>query len=472
MSKGTAINKNHKLHIISLDINDCLGCDKLHVEFSRADNVHVIIYDLDTELPNDLSAVTPVAQAILLLSSLTYPDGESVSKVPQLKVGRGSVSMTFEMAPSEQVEEVQSDLDETPCTSRQAERRLTARMQRKREASLRIIQQQTIQVTVERRFDDLTLLGSVSYRINGDQPHILTVPEFHAMFFVRPQYSHNFLWDLHQKCAGNWLKVILSDADGDAFSSYKDPENPFKTFAKLFYRRPMEPQDFFSKLAKTCVHVNEAVRLSERKFVLQVFDQVCRIFEYITFYEYTVWFLVPRLNNIEQLRPSTLEDFDLTKVRTSIRATGDTSNIYWDHTDHNIKDILMVAFQLALATNVNQSVLVISHLETLSQFITMQYVTASFMNDLHVKKRSDPKWFCHRYLQRIVEKALFMGTIVIIEYPSSFTQLEEGRQLIKCFPKKRKGSSRALQWEIFEDVVRDNESSLQFLKEATNQLAI
>jgi len=59
----------------------------------------------------------------------------------------------------------------------------------------------------------------------------------------------------------------------------------------------MQPQDVVCKLVKTCLHVNEAVRLAERKFILEVFDQVRRIFEYITVNEYTVWFLVPCLNN-------------------------------------------------------------------------------------------------------------------------------------------------------------------------------
>jgi len=65
----------------------------------------------------------------------------------------------------------------------------------------------------------------------------------------------------------------------------------------------MQPQDVVCKLVKTCLHVNEAVRLAERKFILEVFDQVRRIFEYITVNEYTVWFLVPCLNNKDQLRP-------------------------------------------------------------------------------------------------------------------------------------------------------------------------
>ncbi|XP_032572478.1 protein ORD [Drosophila sechellia] len=471
----TTLNKDHVIKFIRLKINHCLGCDEVEINFSRADNVHIIIYSLAKDLAKDLPAVTPVAQAILLLCSLTYPDSDSLQTIPQLEIGKGSVSMSFKVYPVDKEQETEpeseSDLDEGPSTSKQALERLEQRAERKaKEASLRNLHSKSIFVTVERRFDMFFALDTVSYYINGGKRQTCRLPEFHAKFFVRPQYSINLLRQLHEKCSGNWLKVIQSDGDGDAFKKFKDPDSPFETFVKLFESNPIKSNDTIGKLAKTCLHVNEAVRLTEREFILEVFNQVRHIFEYITAQEYTVWFLVPCLGDNDQLRSKTLEDFDLTKVRTSIRPAGDTTNIWWDHTDHNIKDILLVAFQLDLATHVNQSVLVISHLETLAEFSTMQYVTAFFMNDFYAKKNTEPKWICHRYLERIIDVALFLGVIVIIEYPSAFTLLQEGRHLIKCFQKDDPESSSTSQWEIFEDVVKESESDLEFLKEAVGKV--
>ncbi|EDW56913.1 GM15567 [Drosophila sechellia] len=398
----TTLNKDHVIKFIRLKINHCLGCDEVEINFSRADNVHIIIYSLAKDLAKDLPAVTPVAQAILLLCSLTYPDSDSLQTIPQLEIGKGSVSMSFKVYPVDKEQETEpeseSDLDEGPSTSKQALERLEQRAERK------------------------------------GQGGVLKEPAF-----------QKHLCDL-------------------------DPDSPFETFVKLFESNPIKSNDTIGKLAKTCLHVNEAVRLTEREFILEVFNQVRHIFEYITAQEYTVWFLVPCLGDNDQLRSKTLEDFDLTKVRTSIRPAGDTTNIWWDHTDHNIKDILLVAFQLDLATHVNQSVLVISHLETLAEFSTMQYVTAFFMNDFYAKKNTEPKWICHRYLERIIDVALFLGVIVIIEYPSAFTLLQEGRHLIKCFQKDDPESSSTSQWEIFEDVVKESESDLEFLKEAVGKV--
>ncbi|KAH8358034.1 hypothetical protein KR084_000127, partial [Drosophila pseudotakahashii] len=451
-----------------LRIHHCLGCDEVNINFSTTDNVHMIIYDLVKNVPEDLPAVTPVAQAILLICSLTYPDGESLSKIPQLKIGKGkgSVSMNFEMHPLNNgdnttviPEELESDLDETPCTSRQAMERQRKRKERKdKEASLRKVQSSVIKVTVKRKFDTFSSLNSVSYRINGGRSETASIREFHDMFFVPPEHSSNYLRRLYKECSGNWLKVIQSEGAGDPYCNIKEHDGPFETFVRLFDRQAMEPQDVVCQLFKKCLHVNEAVRLAEGKFILDILNQVRQIFEYITSNEYTVWFLVPCLNNTDQLRPMSLDDLDLTKVRTSIRAAGDTRNIYWAYTDHNIKNLLMVAFQLALATITQQSVMVISHLEMLSDFVSMQYVTATYMVD------SNLNGVCHPYLQRIVETAIFLGTIVIIEYPSVFTLLQEGRQLIKCYQMKQ-STSGAYRWEVEEDVVHFNES-LKILKDS------
>ncbi|KAH8290899.1 hypothetical protein KR054_006900, partial [Drosophila jambulina] len=486
-------------------IKNCLSCDHIEVNFSRSDNVHVIVYNVVKGLAMDAPAVTPVAQAILLLCTLTYPDGDSLAKLPSLVLGQGMVSLTFERlatspdggtrVPQEPpvVDDPDSDLDLEPCTSKQAMERQKKRKERKakRAANARRVgvggipsTSKDIQVTVTRRFDIYSSLDSVFVEINGGATDEMHIEHFHKEFFVRSQHSFNFLKVLHEKCAGNWLQVI--QCDNDAYSGLKWPDGPFETFIKLFDRQAMEPEDVLCRLATSYLQVNETVRLSERRFLLNVFDQVRQIFEYITVKEYTVWFLVPSRKSSKDVPVvsityeipiifliyfkyffyKNLDNFDLTKVRTCIRAAGDQSNIFWNYTNHNIKDILMVSFQLALASQANQSVLVMSHMETLSEFVTMQYVTASFMNDIYGKAPSSPKWYCHRYLQRIVDMALFMGTIVIIEYPSAFTLLKGGRKLIKCFPKPKQGERGALEWEIFEGVVKDDESDIQIIKQA------
>ncbi|KAH8309511.1 hypothetical protein KR059_011204, partial [Drosophila kikkawai] len=466
-----------------LTIKNCLNCDHVKVNFSTSDDVHVIVYNVVKGLERDVPAVTPVAQAILLLCTLTYPDDASLAKLRScLDLKQGSVSLTFDRLalnsdgearrkPPDQpvvVDDPDSDLDTEPCTSKQAAERQKLREERKAKRAAEAkrtrgggfffpLRSQDIQVTVTRRFDILSPQDTVFVEINGEIDEMY-IKHFHKDYFQRSQHTFEYLRVLHERCAGNWLQVI--QCDSDPYGRIKDPDGPFESFVKLFDREAMEPQDVICRMATKCLEVNEAVRLTERSFVLNVFNQVRHIFEYITVNEYTVWFLVP-YRKVSAEQPN-LDTFDLTKVRTCIRAVGDKGNIFWNYTNHNIKDILMVSFQMALASQANQSVLIMSHMETLSEFVTMQYVTASFMNDVYCQKPSSPKWYCHRYLQRIVDMSLFMGTIVIIEYPSAFTLLKGGRKLIKCFPKPKKGGG--LSWEIFEGVVRDNESDIQLIK--------
>ncbi|KAH8253712.1 hypothetical protein KR032_006596, partial [Drosophila birchii] len=460
-------------------IKNCLSCDHVKVNLSQSDNVHVIVYEVVKGLATDAPAATPVAQAILLLATLTYPDGDSLEQLPSLVLGKGMVSMTFEKhaiipgGGAEQpqdppdVDDPESDLDMEPCTSKQAMERQKQREERKAKKAAEAKRTPTstgIQVTVTRRFDIPTSLNSVSVQINGGEINEMTIQHFHKEFFVRSQYSFNYLRLVHEKCAGNWLNVIKVEPEPYSSIKWVASDSPFESFIKLFDRQAMEPQDVLWRLASKCLQVNQTVRLSERKFVLNVLDEIRQIFEYITGNEYTVWFLVPSLKRSGE--GQSLDDFDLTRVRSCIRAVGDRANIFWNYTNHNIKDILMVSFQLALASNANQSVLVMSHMETLSEFVTMQYVTASFMNDVYCKKPSSPKWYCVRYLQRIVDMAIFLGTIVIIEYPSAFTLLRGGRKLIKCFPIEKEGDDGVLEWEIFEGVVRDNDSDIEIIKES------
>jgi len=61
--------------------------------------------------------------------------------------------------------------------------------------------------------------------------------------------------------------------------------------------------------------------------------------------------------------------------------------------------------------------------------------------------------------------AMFLGTIVVIEYPSAFTLLQKGRRLIKCFQRKKRGTLGEIRWEVVDGVVQDNES-LECLKRA------
>lgn len=217
-----------------MTIHNCLDCGHVEVKFAKTDNVHVIVYHVVKDLPKEIPAVTPVGQAILLLCTLTYPDGDSLAREPNLHVGTGSVSMTFEMLPLNPggaaqkppevvVDEPDSDLDMEPCTSRQALERLKRRQERKAmraAAAKRAPTSSDIQVTVQRRFDIFTVQGGVFVQVNGGETEEMTMADFHKKFFVRcTQHSFNFLRQLHEKCAGNWLQVI--QCDDDAYSRIK-----------------------------------------------------------------------------------------------------------------------------------------------------------------------------------------------------------------------------------------------------------
>lgn len=61
-----------------------------------------------------------------------------------------------------------------------------------------------------------------------------------------------------------------------------------------------------------------------------------------------------------------VDDFDLRNVRTNITLSTDTSDFHWYRADHNIMDILLIAFQMTLARIAKQSVLILGRLEKVS----------------------------------------------------------------------------------------------------------
>ncbi|KAH8327119.1 hypothetical protein KR074_003133, partial [Drosophila pseudoananassae] len=475
-----------------MTIRDCLGCDNFTVNFSKSDNAHVLIYNSLYATPKDQPAVTPVAQAILLLTSHTYA-GAHLENVPFLKTGKGWIILRFEMIPQRSTnddeaaaeEDEESDLEMDPCTSQQALERMKQREERKerrqRQAASREHQSSSVQIYAKRRFDELAYLDKVFLEIDEGELEMMTVKDFIDQFFVNPNHSQSFLGKAHEKYGGNWLNVIRSDRNDT--SHFTDSDSPFLNFVKLFDRTAVKPQDLTYQVGKVYLEVSESLWIEERRFVLNLFNQVRRIFEFITNNQQTVWFVLPDRQMKDTRGAMTLDDLDFSEVRFSIRAMSDNSDVSCTDSNHSLRDVLMVSFQLSFASNVRQSVLVLSHMEILSEYMTMQYISAQYMNDLFGTSNEPvslifespypaqvliippvfrPKqWICHSYLQRIVNMALFLNTVVLIEFPSSFTLLSGGRKLIKCY---QRHNVEECVWDLFEDVSKEDNFSVNNMK--------
>lgn len=86
-------------------------------------------------------------------------------------------------------------------------------------------------------------------------------------------------------------------------SSPSDSDSPFLTFVNLFDRTAVKPQDLSYRVGKVYLEVSERLWIQERRFVLDLFNQVRRIFEFITNNEHTVWFVLPERQVKDPTRP-------------------------------------------------------------------------------------------------------------------------------------------------------------------------
>ncbi|KAM8713639.1 hypothetical protein ACLKA7_013890 [Drosophila subpalustris] len=457
------------MHFTKLTIEDCLGCRHVTITFPQVDNVHLLLFKLaktNGGVTSTSQTVTPVGQALKLLCTMEFATAESLKHFPLLQIGRGGVKMSFKLvrlnitdADRNPDADSESDLDMEPCTSRQAQVRQQLREERRQ--AQRSGCDIRYDVTVIRRFDDVNNLDRVVIKVDSGNWQEFPFADYHDLFFVQPQHRTDLFDTVNRNCVNNWLNIIQSDAV--CYNKLKHDGNPFEAFAKLFDHPDYEEQELLDKLTTSCLATNEALRLSERRFVLHIFEEVRQIFEFITVNEYTVWFFVPRLNRFTALTQLNLDDFDLQNVRTSIKLSGDKSTYFFHRADHNIMDILLVSFQLALAKASNQTVLFLGHLDKLAEYVTIQYVKAFFMNNLYAKDPSSPRWICKRYLNRIIEVSKSLDLIVFIEYPSGLTLLPENRQVIRCI-QQTSGNSDSITWKVFEDITKKADSGVEHLK--------
>ncbi|XP_068147551.1 protein ORD [Drosophila tropicalis] len=464
-------HSKYLMHISSLSIFNCLGCDEVHLKFSES-NVQFVLYRLaenshNTQASNVTMAMTPVMYALKLMCTSNYATAESLATIPQLEIGQGRVEMTFEIeriAPETEESTSEEELDMEPSTSKQAMAKELERLKRKQNRQGRRAKRRSKpsrKIYVVRRFEMIFDLEWVTYQVNGGSFRQMSIQDFHKKFFVPEQHSMDHLINLQRTYAGNFLKLI--NADMDAYREFKTDVNPFDKFIDIFLRSQEQQNELLYKLTTNCLSVIESARLVERHFVLKVFREVHRIFEYITADEYTVMFYVPRLDGYRPLSVLSVEDFDLSNVRTYIKVCHVDDVILWSHADHNIMDILLISFQLALASIGNQPILFLGQLDKLNEFVCHQYATAFFMNTLIGNENPyGPKWICTRYLQSIMELGNSMGLIIFVEYPSGLTLLPDNHSVIKC-KQYRKETSGQLCWKLYEDVVKDeNQYLLQF----------
>lgn len=190
------------------------------MRFSKTSNVHLLLYSLDksvTASDEVVSVLTPVGRALQLMCSMEYASAESLQRMPQLQLGKGSVKMTFRLTRmggiSNQYDpEPESDLDMEPSTSKQAHDRQQRRDQlRQQQRSQRMI---TYEVTVLRRFNH-DVLERVFWQLNSGIWRNMAIGEFHSIFFVQEQHmTSELLRNVNEMHASNWLKVIQADAVG------------------------------------------------------------------------------------------------------------------------------------------------------------------------------------------------------------------------------------------------------------------
>lgn len=100
--------------------------------------------------------------------------------------------------------------------------------------------------------------------------------------------------------------------------------------------------------------------------LLYIFQDIRCVFEYITCFEYTVWFMLPTnygdLTDINQITTSNI-NFDLMKTKIQLKTPSTSPKFLWTEAEGYVKELFLVAVQLAFGYHCRQNVIFLHNLD-------------------------------------------------------------------------------------------------------------
>lgn len=107
---------------------------------------------------------------------------------------------------------------------------------------------------------------------------------------------------------------------------------------------------------------------SRLSHLINIFNDIRWMFEFMTCSEYTVWFLLPSVfGNLEDISKITVENtnFDLLKTEIQLKQPN-AKSINWMQAEKHVQELLLVAAQLAFGYHCQQNVVYLHSLRNVS----------------------------------------------------------------------------------------------------------
>ncbi|KAL9880992.1 orientation disruptor isoform 2-T2 [Glossina fuscipes fuscipes] len=399
-----------------------LNCEHVVLDFStEQQQTNSLVYIVES-----LKECDVISTAIQLIYSKRYAELSSLHRIKH-QIKEGKIIVKFSLSNSQlQIRDVNNlnseDDNERPCTSTQARERELRRKQR----CLRPMRQIT-QITAIR---DFQFDGAIiDYTVNQGPTKRCSVAKFQAKFFSCADFILPDLTSLklERSFKGKWFNILRGDCEGKG-------KNLLKDFGRMFVYRNFELNEMLAGLTRSTLMTSSSISLSKISSILRVFRDVRRIFEYITCSEYTVLFLLPcdcgPSKDITKIAQRI--NFEEMQTTVQLRVTGASAmpQIPWTQAESHIKELLLIAFQLAFAYRCHEHLVFLHSVKNLQRYQNLLVFNGTLAQKQ--QQRNEQNWFSKNYLQRIIDVCLKIGLSAVIEYEDNLPLPLQNAAIIQC----------------------------------------
>ncbi|XP_013119189.1 protein ORD [Stomoxys calcitrans] len=432
------------MKITELEIENIGNCKQAHLKFDHQRNKFPIY------LVQSATKCEVITWAIQLVCTNKYDSPEKLEKLRSETTKLSKVTVTFRLgnpgasgdanAPDLQHS---SDSDE-PCTSQQFLKRLRKRQERKGFVVVKAI----------RNF--LVNENEIEYRVEDESWVRCPVDVFQRLFFSCTDIIFPRLSDLQNgECNnGRWLGLLRSDFVSNGTGDF---ETCLIEFCEMFVRERLTLQHQLCELTNAALKGIEFVNKSRMVHLVYILQDIRCVFEYISCSEYTVWYMIPTFFGIpKDITEFYADSINFSRMTTKIQLQkpAGSPQILWNEAEGYVKELFMVAIQLAFGYHCRQNVIFLHDLEELNRHQSFEYVKTAFgRNTYHT-------WVGKNYLRKIIDICTKFDLSCIVSYAGGIPFQINDAFIIQCEQKKHdKYVSISL-----KNRVEDNKSNMDNLR--------
>ncbi|XP_075161557.1 orientation disruptor [Haematobia irritans] len=390
------------MKIVELEIHNIGNCQYSHMSFDMGDPRHKYPVYTTQGIKCDIFQL-----AIQLICSSKYDSILKLNDIASLISAGSAVFLKFSLGADENnYENDHSSDSDAPCTSQQA----IERQQRRKERN-----NVSLVVGAKRYFGIDP--DNIEYTFNNGPLLQCSVHDFHKRFFSCTDIILPTLPNLQNGniCNGRWFDLLNFNF---LYIDKHEPNHLISQFCEMYKERRITLQHPLGKMTTAILFGQRSISQSQLGHLIYIFQDIRRFFEYITCFEYTVWFMLPSdfgtLKDVTEITPADT-DLNLMKTKIQLKSPPSSPKYIWSEVHGYVQELFLVAVQLAFGYHCRQNVIFLHKLEKLKFHQSFEFIRTAYAR----KSRQSRTWIEKNYLQQIVNLCSKLKLSCVLDYSGS-----------------------------------------------------